>query len=780
VPTRYYYKYFTLFYPWNGEWDLVNQFVEKKYVLEVPCTNRIDSTEITISQTSGPENFSKLTPGEYIIEYEARDQCGNIDSCSFQISILETQDTTNLIISCPNDQILETSSDSISVLLDWTDPVASSNCPEGNIFIKQTAGNFKFDIVGPGNYPITYEITDDCGNVEICSFVINVIPEQLPDTNGITLKCLEDIIVKIPVDQDSVAVSWTLPAAETNCTIPGDENNCSTEALSGYTFLGKYAGNLYFKSNNPLSFPLALAEAEREGGHLVKIDSPEENEFIRQNLGSDLCLIGLNDQVAEGLFQWTDGTSPEYLNFKDGLNNDLENNYGVINFWNGEWELTTDYIYKKYILEIPCSPVEEPAAITLVQNHGPASGSNFSPGTTLIAYTVKDACGNLDSCTFKVIVDQEIPTNEPPAVLISTPLDTVNSDFAVQISFSEAVDSLKGSDLIISNGSWYDFFRQSDSSFSIIISPLNEGMVALSIPENIAFDQDSAGNLPSNQLNISYLLYGDDPSPNGSCLVKPTGVTLLQGSTAGGTLISIINGDGLTEQNDLNASHGGGTLYEGGWLNDGTDPVIEFDLGALKSIDGIALWNYSYHNWFVLKRRGVRDFHISTSGDGSDFRSAVTFTAGQTAPRGEKEKAQVFNFPPVTARYIRMEVINPIDDNLYVGLGEVRFTNNCSPPADLRNTSGNFSRKEEIAPTLFPNPTNAKTYLTLNSMDGTVCLDIIDEYGRIIKSDRGINSTGKDQIKIDLSDAPDGLYFIRISMAGRSAIFRKVIKTNDR
>ena len=88
----------------------------------------------------------------------------------------------------------------------------------------------------------------------------------------------------------------------------------------------------------------------------------------------------------------------------------------------------------------------------------------------------------------------------------------------------------------------------------------------------------------------------------------------------------MIDGSGLSIESST-AIHETGNLYEGIWLNDGTDPILTLDLGSVQQIDGIVLWNYAYHHWHVLKRRGVKDFSISTSTDGNTYSQEEHFTA---------------------------------------------------------------------------------------------------------------------------------------------------------
>ncbi|MEM6319294.1 MAG: HYR domain-containing protein [Bacteroidota bacterium] len=761
----------------------------------VPTASTSCPNGTTVTQISGPNNFSSVGAGNYTISYEATDNCGNREVCSFQITVNQTN--TNLSLNCPSDQNLTIPVNETVLSVNWNDPTASGNCP-GNVSINQTSGPNKFSGLGAGIYTFTFQATDNCGNSANCSFTITIEDSNTGGNGDLSINCPPNQTVTIPVNENSAVVTWNDPTASTTCTTTTSGSTCSGATIDGYQYMGTFEGSDYYKSNEPLSFPLAKTATEDAGGYLVVINSAEENEFLRTNIGRDLCIIGYSDEATEGTFAWVDGSNDGYSNFPANVNNNFSNDYAVINFWNGEWELTTDFIYKKYILEIPCnggggiSPIE----VNLTQIAGAPSGTNFSVGTTTISYEATDDCGNSETCSFTITVEQEASTgdNGLPVPVLSVASTTVSEDFDLTITFNEPVTSLNGYDLSISNANWYNFRSSNGTDFTVTIDPINEGTVRLQVPADVAFDRDIQGNIASNVINVTYDTGsnggndggngngGGTPSM-GSCVITPTSVVQENGNTVGGALNNIINGSGLMSDDDLNASHGGGNLYEGVWLNDGTDVTLRFDLGSVQSIDGIAIWNYSYHIWLVLKRRGVRDFQVSTSTDGINYTSPNFFTAGQTTNRGEKELAQVFNFPQTNARYVRLRLLNALNDSFYVGLGEVRFTNNC--PSNAQSRSGEpklfvediFDKNQEaLTAEVFPNPTSGAFYLSLNSTtDSPATIEVINEMGAVLQR---LQTTTFEHapVALSLENEPSGLYFVRITAGEELPILRKIVK----
>ncbi len=126
----------------------------------------------TLTQTSGPANGSTQPLGIYTIAYEATDNCGNLETCSFTVTL--SSDQASLSINCPANQNITTAAGSTTAIANWNTPTPLTTCPGGNITIDQIAGLPSGSDFPIGTTTITYEATDDCGNIETCSFTINV------------------------------------------------------------------------------------------------------------------------------------------------------------------------------------------------------------------------------------------------------------------------------------------------------------------------------------------------------------------------------------------------------------------------------------------------------------------------------------------------------------------------------------------------------------------------------------------------------------------------------
>ncbi|XP_077024018.1 C-type lectin domain family 4 member E isoform X2 [Tamandua tetradactyla] len=80
-----------------------------------------------------------------------------------------------------------------------------------------------------------------------------------------------------------------------------------------------FQSSCYFFSTDTMSWTASLKNCSAMGGHLVVINTQEEQEFLfNKKPRNKEFYIGLTDQVTEGQWQWVDGTPfKESLSFWD-------------------------------------------------------------------------------------------------------------------------------------------------------------------------------------------------------------------------------------------------------------------------------------------------------------------------------------------------------------------------------------------------------------------------------------------------------------------------------
>ncbi|MEQ9299361.1 MAG: Ig-like domain-containing protein [Cyclobacteriaceae bacterium] len=136
---------------------------------------------------------------------------------------------------------------------------------------------------------------------------------------------------------------------------------------------------------------------------------------------------------------------------------------------------------------------------TLTQS--PLVGTIVNGGTTEISLTSTDASGNPASCSFDLVVTDNIV----PTVTITTTADSpTNSSFTVFIVFSEAVQGFDAADIVVSNANKSDFTVDNALEYSVLITPVTDGTVTVDIPSATAIDLAGNDNTASKQISLTY------------------------------------------------------------------------------------------------------------------------------------------------------------------------------------------------------------------------------------------------------------------------------------
>ena len=122
--------------------------------------------------------------------------------------------------------------------------------------------------------------------------------------------------------------------------IYGDhENGADGIGLHGAQF---FKGSAYLLSETG-KWLEAQTEARRFGGNLVTLNTQEEETLLQDRYGRSTAFwIGINDAEVEGQWEWASGEAVTYTNWTpgqpDGGNGNGEQDYGQLNFRDGQWD----------------------------------------------------------------------------------------------------------------------------------------------------------------------------------------------------------------------------------------------------------------------------------------------------------------------------------------------------------------------------------------------------------------------------------------------------------
>ena len=73
---------------------------------------------------------------------------------------------------------------------------------------------------------------------------------------------------------------------------------------------------------------------------------------------------------------------------------------------------------------------------------------------------------------------------------------------------------------------------------------------------------------------------------------------------------------------------------------------------------------------------------------------------------------------------------------------------------------------------LYPNPASTSVTLGLSGFEGDVRVDVVDMNGRVVYTANTTTST----VSIDVTDMPQGAYFVRVTSGSRTAVSKLIVK----
>ncbi len=511
------------------------------------------SNNLTINQIAGPLSGTAFPLGSSQITFEAIDACGNRTTCSFQITVIDT-DVPSIL--CPTNDVVKCADSDACV---WTpdtdvDPIYNDNC-DGFSLLYTVSGatianssNTGVNIISEdgvifnlGTSTVCYTILDDSGNNETCCF--DVIVE---DCESPQITCSDQIDVACGEEDLSSWFDAIAATATDNCDSNGDlvvDTLLLTDFSScGNTFERVYlftvtdlAGNsstctATYETDDNIA-PLIVTEAQDltlqcNGGELsITLQAWLNN--VGGATASDACSLPLiwsndfngdltgscgsngavmvtftvsddcgNTSTTQAIFTIEDTVNPVIVCPEDLIlecGNDL--NDEIINAWLSQASSEDD-----------CQ-----GTLTVVNDFSMATQSDECglTGVTTITFTATDACGNSSSCQRTItIIDNTSPQiTTAPTDLILVCADDNNPDlienWANVFGGSAATDDCSDEDLVWSILSTTEFEScgNTGSTLYVFVVEDNCGNTSTTSASVVIVDNDAPTlNLPLDQL----------------------------------------------------------------------------------------------------------------------------------------------------------------------------------------------------------------------------------------------------------------------------------------
>jgi hypothetical protein len=325
-------------------------------IVTFPDATAIDSNgnSVPVTQTAGLPSGSLFPMGDTLIEFSA-DNNGTIMACSFTITV---EDNVAPVITCVGNQTVDTATNVCSYTHSGTawDATATDNCSIATteyVLTGATTGTgTTLDAVtfNLGETTVTWTTIDGSGNTEECSYTVTVEDNQAP-----VITCVGNQTV----DTDTNVCSYTHSGTAWDATAT---DNCSI-ATTEYVLTGATTGTgttldavIFNLGATTVTWTTTDGSGNTEEcSYTVTVEDNQAPQIV--------CPLDIIIDAEPGMC-----SAQVFFGNANALD--------------------------------ACS-----GPIATVQTTGPASGSLFPVGDTLISFSATDAAGNVATCSFTITVE---------------------------------------------------------------------------------------------------------------------------------------------------------------------------------------------------------------------------------------------------------------------------------------------------------------------------------------------------------------------------------------
>jgi hypothetical protein len=333
------------------------------------CTNELlnYSSLVVATDACGIDTVTQFPlPGTIIaalvpvvpITLTVKDHNGNITTCTFNITYVDT--TAPVITGCPANIVVGNAPGMCSNTVSWTPPTASDNCTDiGPVVL--TSDHTPGTVFPKGTTTVTYTAKDAANNISTCSFTVTVNDTEAP----VLSNCPSDVAVNTGLNAASCSTTatWTEPTATDNCIAA--------------------ANLIWTKSHTPGSvFPVGTTAVT----------------YTATDSSSNVSLICTFNVVV------TDNTVPVFSSCPADINSNT-NMAGCKASVSTPNASITDNCSVSSLSWTMSGATNGASLLTGINNLGTHV---FEVGTTMVTYTATDASGNTATCSYNVIVTNNL------------------------------------------------------------------------------------------------------------------------------------------------------------------------------------------------------------------------------------------------------------------------------------------------------------------------------------------------------------------------------------
>ena len=369
---------------------------------------------------------SSFTEGKHIVTYTATDACGNKSTCSFSITVVATCCTAPPVIHCTND---------FNGCPQGTEPGITGNATAspGSPFCATPILTFRDSIIEASGCTlklIRIWIATDPDHPLLTSTCLQKIDQS--DTQKPSIICPPNLTLQSDPDCKAVA-TWVDPVVSDNC--------------SNTTLAGSHVSGSRFNSGITTVTYTATDDCGNSASCSFTItviaNCCNNNPIIVCPSDFNGCPQGIEPAITGTAIgkPFQAGCPDPVISFTDQILYQQGCSLRVMRTWiaqdptNSNLSASCNQVIDLHDIESP--NIICPAHITVASNlnckaivqwNEPAtsdncsrvtlsssliSGSEFSIGTTSVAYTASDACGNTATCRFNITVEDSCCNNNP-------------------------------------------------------------------------------------------------------------------------------------------------------------------------------------------------------------------------------------------------------------------------------------------------------------------------------------------------------------------------------
>ncbi|MFN8395281.1 MAG: HYR domain-containing protein [Bacteroidia bacterium] len=351
------------------------------------------------------------------------DSSGNVDSCSFSVTVLDGQLP---VFVCPANIVVPAAVGTCGATVNYAAIVASDNCP--GVTFGLHLGLPSGSTFPLGTTLVRYIGQDAHSNVDSCDFTVTVQDQQPPQ-----ITCPANVLRNNDPGICGAVVSYVTPVGTDNCG--GIHTVQVTGLASGATFpvgstLNTFVVTDSVGQTDTCTFTVTINDNERPfivcPADPVVASMPDTcGSYVNYvpPIGTDNCpgaTTALISGLGNGNFFPVGSTTEVYVvtdqaGLRDTCSfvvhvNDVQ--VPTLVCPPSDTVSSTPGSCSAIVTYVPAVGTDNCSGLVTVQTQGPTSGSSFPCGSTTIVYTVTDAFGNSTTCSFTILVQD----GEPPVI----------------------------------------------------------------------------------------------------------------------------------------------------------------------------------------------------------------------------------------------------------------------------------------------------------------------------------------------------------------------------